>query len=86
MVRVVRAVDGTIAVDPTGKQSGRGAYICRQLGCWEQALKRRTLDRALKVELDAGTRQRLEAFAKEQPGAAAVAGVRDEVVDESKTI
>jgi uncharacterized protein len=86
MIRVVRAVDATVAVDPTGKRSGRGAYVCQQRGCWEQALKRRMLDRALKVELDAGTRQRLEAFAKDQPGAAAVAGVRDEVADESKTI
>jgi predicted RNA-binding protein YlxR (DUF448 family) len=86
MIRVVRAVDGTVSVDSTGKRSGRGAYVCRQLGCWEQALKRRTLDRALKVELDAETRQRLEAFAKDQPGAAAVAGLRDEVVDESKTL
>lgn len=28
LVRVVRAPDGTISVDLTGKKAGRGAYLC----------------------------------------------------------
>src|ERR671916_796064 len=32
LVRVVRAPDGTVTVDDTGKKSGRGAYLCRRAG------------------------------------------------------
>ena len=28
LVRVVRAPDGSVTIDPTGKRSGRGAYLC----------------------------------------------------------
>ena len=48
MVRIVRAPDGAVGVDLTGKRSGRGAYLCLQPGCWQTALKRHALDKALK--------------------------------------
>ena len=63
MTRVVRAVDGSVDVDPTGKRSGRGAYVCRQASCWDLALKRRSLERALKIEFDEAQRARLAAIA-----------------------
>ncbi len=47
MVRVVRTPDEKINIDPTGKQSGRGAYICPQLDCLDKALQGKRLDRAL---------------------------------------
>ena len=47
MVRIVRAPDGAVSVDPTGKRSGRGAYLCLQPPCWQAALKRHALDKAL---------------------------------------
>ncbi len=49
MVRVVRAVDGSVQVDPSGKKSGRGAYLCSDPACWNAALKRGVLPRALKI-------------------------------------
>ncbi len=51
-MRIVRTPDGTVVVDPTGKAKGRGAYLCTDPACWEKALKRRTLDHALKTTLD----------------------------------
>jgi len=42
-VRVVRDKDGNISVDPTGKKSGRGAYICNDVNCLETARKGRKL-------------------------------------------
>jgi len=48
-VRVVRAADGTIALDPTGRRPGRGAYLCRDASCWEVAARKRALDHALKA-------------------------------------
>lgn len=50
LVRVVRATDGSVAVDPTGKRSGRGAYLCRKPDCWAAALKRGVLVGALKLD------------------------------------
>ena len=51
LVRIVRTPDGSITVDPTGKLSGRGAYLCDQPDCWQAALKHPgALARALKVE------------------------------------
>jgi len=59
MVRVVRTLSGTVEVDPTGKRSGRGAYLCQDPDCWEKALRRSTLDRALKVEVSPQDREEL---------------------------
>lgn len=47
MLRVVRTPDGEILLDPTGKKSGRGAYVCRNVTCLQQAVKARRLERAL---------------------------------------
>jgi uncharacterized protein len=50
LVRLVRAINGSITIDPTGKRSGRGAYLCDQPECWQAALKRGVLPRALKID------------------------------------
>jgi predicted RNA-binding protein YlxR (DUF448 family) len=50
LVRVVRGPDGSVTIDPTGKRSGRGAYLCDSPECWNAALKRGVLPRALKIE------------------------------------
>ena len=47
--RIVRSPDGTVAYDPTGKAAGRGAYLCGQLACLDTAVRRRSIQRALKV-------------------------------------
>ncbi|HHT26807.1 MAG TPA: YlxR family protein [Firmicutes bacterium] len=49
LVRIVRTPDGNVLVDPTGKASGRGGYICPSVTCLEQAVKTRSLDRALQI-------------------------------------
>jgi predicted RNA-binding protein YlxR (DUF448 family) len=75
MIRLVRTPLG-VQVDPTGKQAGRGAYLHDRRECWELGLKGR-LGQALKVELSAEDRERLEAFMRTLPeelGAAPVAG------------
>lgn len=59
MVRVVRTVEGNVEVDPTGKRAGRGAYLCRKRECWEKALQRSALGRALKCEISQGDRDGL---------------------------
>jgi hypothetical protein len=51
LVRLVRTPEGQLVVDETGKQNGRGAYLCRQRSCWETALTGRQLSKALKMEI-----------------------------------
>lgn len=60
MLRVVRTPPGAVVVDPTGKASGRGAYLCRRSACWQAGLRRDILARALKTTLSAAARAALE--------------------------
>lgn len=73
LVRVVRRPEGAIEIDPKGKLSGRGAYLCLDGTCFEDALQQRKLARALKCPVDAdqvaSLRAQVEALlaAREQP-------------------
>ena len=59
-VRVVRAPDGTVSIDTTGRANGRGAYLCADGSCWAVALKKKAVERALGVALPADVRTQLE--------------------------
>jgi len=69
LVRIVRALDGQVRVDPSGRAAGRGAYLCRTAGCWELALKRKSLEHALMTSLTAEDRAALAAYALTLPTA-----------------
>ncbi len=58
LARLVRAPDG-VRVDPTGKASGRGAYLHNRRSCWEQALRGGALERALRTTLTEAERATL---------------------------
>ena len=51
LLRVVRAPDGSVSLDFTGKKSGRGAYICRSVACLKKARKTGRLSRSLECEI-----------------------------------
>lgn len=59
-VRVVRSKEGEVFVDPTGKKSGRGAYICRDKSCFDAIKKGGKLERALKCKIPDEIYQTLE--------------------------
>lgn len=63
LVRVVRTAAGSVVVDPTGKQAGRGAYVHQDPACWELALKKGRLERSLKTKIGAGDVAGLQAYA-----------------------
>jgi predicted RNA-binding protein YlxR (DUF448 family) len=67
MLRIVHTLEGSVEIDPGGKRSGRGAYLCRQKSCWETALKRRSLEHALKTTFDDATKAALVAYAETLP-------------------
>jgi predicted RNA-binding protein YlxR (DUF448 family) len=60
LVRVVRAPDGSVTLDASGRAPGRGAYLCADGSCWATALKKRSLERALDVSLPADVVARLK--------------------------
>lgn len=46
---MVRTPEGQIVVDRTGKTPGRGAYLCPERACLEQAIKKRRFARTLRT-------------------------------------
>ncbi len=51
LIRIVRTPDGEVALDPTGKKSGRGAYVCRQAECLRRSIRQKQLERQLEITL-----------------------------------
>ncbi len=63
MVRVIRTPEGAVVADPTGKQAGRGAYLCAQESCWTLGLTKGRLERSLKVKITNDDADALRAYA-----------------------
>ncbi len=49
LTRIVRTPDEGVVVDLTGKQNGRGAYVCQQPKCWDKIVNSPILNQALKT-------------------------------------
>lgn len=60
LIRVVKSPEGEVSVDLTGKKSGRGAYICKNIECLEKAVKAKRLSRNLDVAIDEEVYNRLK--------------------------
>ncbi|WP_164509365.1 RNase P modulator RnpM [Companilactobacillus jidongensis] len=45
LVRIVRDKEGTISIDPTGKKSGRGAYVGLDPDAIKEAKSKKTLEK-----------------------------------------
>lgn len=59
LVRIVRTPEGSVEVDPTGKRSGRGAYICPSPECLEMAVRKGRLASALESPIPMETLEEL---------------------------
>ena len=51
LIRVLRAPDGILSIDATGKKSGRGAYICNKKECFNKARKTKRIESSLKCHI-----------------------------------
>ena len=51
LIRIVRAPDGNVSLDFTGKKSGRGAYLCKNPACFKKARKSRRAEQNLECEI-----------------------------------
>ncbi len=73
LVRVVRLPaaesdspqGASVVLDPGGKRSGRGAYVCPTEACVVQALKQKKLERSLKTPIPEAVADALRALAAE---------------------
>ena len=61
LIRVVKTPEGKIALDFTGKMSGRGAYVCRNSECLMKARKAKRLERSLNTSIPEEVSLSLEA-------------------------
>jgi len=61
LIRLVRGLDGVAHPDPSGRASGRGAYLHPDPACWQLARRRRALERALRAEVPDGLWEELAA-------------------------
>lgn len=51
LLRVVRAPDGRVSYDASGKANGRGSYVCASVDCLALARKKGSFARALKCSV-----------------------------------
>ena len=60
LLRVLRTPEGEIVLDFTGKRSGRGAYICKNVSCLKKARKSGRIGRSLDCEIPETVYDRME--------------------------
>lgn len=60
MLRVLKTVEGEVILDNTGKQNGRGAYVCKNAECLKKAIRHKGIERSLKMNIDQTVYERLE--------------------------
>ncbi len=68
--RAVCTPEGAVELDLTGKRAGRGAYVCARRECWEEALKKDRLARALRTTISSHDREQLQRYAGQFEAAA----------------
>lgn len=60
LIRVVRTPEGEILLDESGRQNGRGAYLCKSAECLQKAAKNKGLSRTLKEAVPKEVLDRIE--------------------------
>ena len=60
LIRVIKTPEDTICLDASGRQNGRGAYICASPDCLKTAYQRKGLERSLKVAIPTEIYESLE--------------------------
>jgi len=67
LLRIVRTKEGEVFFDPTGKKSGRGAYVSKSEDVIQKARQKKTLEHHLQVKIpDAVYDELLEYIAREK--------------------
>ncbi|WAA13566.1 RNase P modulator RnpM [Fervidibacillus halotolerans] len=67
LIRIVRSKDGEVSIDPTGKKSGRGAYLSKNKDAVVLAKKKNILEKHLKVEVDEKIYEEITQYIEKEP-------------------
>lgn len=51
LIRIVKDKENQISIDKTGKQQGRGAYICDDIQCLEKVIKSKRLEKVFDMKI-----------------------------------
>ena len=62
LLRVVKNKDEGILIDESGKKNGRGAYICKDEACIEEAIRTNKLNRVFRTEVSDELYEELKAY------------------------
>ena len=60
LIRIIKTPEGELVLDQTGRQNGRGAYICNKKECLAKARKSKGLERSFKQSINAEIYDALE--------------------------
>lgn len=60
LLRIVKNKENIIKVDESGKEPGRGAYICYSMDCLEKAKKSKKLERTLEIKINDDTYEQIK--------------------------
>lgn len=52
LIRIVKNKENQVRIDKTGKQEGRGAYLCRDIQCLEKVMKSKRLEKILEIKIE----------------------------------
>ncbi|MFB7139516.1 RNase P modulator RnpM [Gottfriedia sp. NPDC056225] len=62
LIRIVRSKEGEVSIDPSGKKSGRGAYLTKSVEVVKLAQQKNTLEQQLNAKIDTSLYDELIAF------------------------
>ena len=65
LIRLVHIANGGIEIDTSGKRAGRGAYLCKNLECWQAGLRGNRLDYTLRTTITKENREQLMRWSKD---------------------
>ena len=60
LIRVLRTEEEDFVIDTTGKENGRGAYLCPSGECFQKAVRNKGLERSFKQAIPQEVYDRLE--------------------------
>ncbi|MCI1894985.1 MAG: YlxR family protein [Lactobacillus sp.] len=66
LVRIVKQQDNTVAIDPTGKAAGRGAYVALDPAAVQKAKKKQLIEKAFSIKIDPSFYDELFAYVDHQ--------------------
>ena len=64
LLRIVKYKDGNVTFDITGKSSGRGAYIKKNIEVLKKAKEKKVLERVLETKIDEEVYKNIEEVIK----------------------